>query len=55
MDGPTMAILSTKKKRKTSKVLVVRKLTESTSVLRFDRRDLKLCRTPTRFSAGTAT
>ena len=36
-----MAILSTKTKRKTSKVLAVRTLTESTSVLRFDRRDLE--------------
>ena len=36
-----METLSTVKKRKTCRVLEIRKLTESTSVLRFERQDLK--------------
>lgn len=36
-----MGIISTKKKQNTCKVLEARKLTESTSVIRFERRDLQ--------------
>jgi len=41
MDGLAMAILSAKKRRKTCKVMDVRKLTESTVVLRFEREGLE--------------
>lgn len=40
-NGLIMAILTTKKKRKTCKVLAVRNLTDSTAVVRFERQGLK--------------